>query len=275
MLFRSELGRLASAYNTLFTRLNAALRQHRQFASDAAHELRTPLHVLRGETELLLAQPRACEEYVKTLRVVDNELLRLTRIVESLFTLSMADAGQLRLNSESLYLNEVIEQACSLITPLARAKRICIQRDLSSDVPYYGDEALLRELSIIFLDNAIKYSPPGTQVRVYLERAGGQIRIKFQDQGYGIAREHLTHIFERFYRVRLPGNSETRSGGLGLSIAQAIAHAQGGTIECDSIPSDHTTFTVILRDVATSLPERLQDLTPVRTWVRQEASAAD
>lgn len=272
---RDELGRLASAYNTLFTRLNNALRQHRQFASDAAHELRTPLHVLRGETELLLSQPRSSEEYVKTLRVVDNELLRLTRIVEALFTLSMADAGQLRLNSESLYLNEVIEQACSLITPLARAKRISILRDLSCDVPYYGDEAILRELSVIFLDNAIKYSPPGTQVRVYLERAGGQIRIMFQDQGYGIAREHLPHIFERFYRVRLPGNIETRSGGLGLSIAQAIARAQGGDIECDSVPSDHTTFTVILRDVAGALPERLPVRTRARNWQREVASAAD
>ncbi|MGH9699304.1 MAG: sensor histidine kinase [Candidatus Acidiferrales bacterium] len=270
-----ELGRLASAYNTLFTRLNAALRQHRQFASDAAHELRTPLHILRGEMELLLSQPRACEEYVKTLHVVDNELLRLTRIVEALFTLSMADAGQLRLNSEPLYLNEVIEQACSLITPLARAKRISILRDLSWDVPYYGDEALLRELSVIFLDNAIKYSPPGTQVRVYLERAGGQIRIMFEDQGYGIAREHLPHIFERFYRVRLPGNSETRSGGLGLSIAQAIARAQGGDIECDSVPSDHTIFTVILRDVAGALPERLPVRTRARNWPREVASAAD
>ncbi|MGH9759122.1 MAG: ATP-binding protein, partial [Candidatus Acidiferrales bacterium] len=111
--------------------------------------------------------------------------------------------------------------------------------------------------------------------RVYLERAGGQIRIMFEDQGYGIAREHLPHIFERFYRVRLPGNGETRSGGLGLSIAQAIARAQGGDIECDSVPSDHTIFTVILRDVAGALPERLPVPTRARNWPREVASAAD
>jgi two-component system OmpR family sensor kinase len=245
-----ELRSLASAFNLLFTRLNIALRQDRQFVSDAAHELRTPLHVLRGETELVLSQPRSTEEYVKTLHVVNEEVSNLTRIVEALFTLSMADAGQLRLNREPLYLNEVIEQACARIGPLAQCKGIRIERDLNEDIAYVGDETLLRELSIIFLDNAVKYSPPDTLVRVNLEKADGQVRMKFQDQGYGISSEHLPHIFERFYRARLPDSSETRSGGLGLAIAQAIVRAQGGTIECESTPSSHTIFTVILNEVA-------------------------
>jgi two-component system OmpR family sensor kinase len=244
-----ELSSLASAFNLLFTRLGIALRQDRQFVSDAAHELRTPLHVLRGETELILSQPRSTQEYVETLHVVNEEVSSLTRIVEALFTLSMADAGQLRMNCEALYLNEVIEQACARIGPLAQAKRIRIERDLSEDIAYFGDETLLHELSVIFLDNAIKYSPPDTVVRVNLEKAHGQLRMKFQDQGYGIPSEHLPHIFERFYRARLPESSETRSGGLGLAIAQAIVHAQGGSIECESAPLSHTTFTVILKDV--------------------------
>ncbi|MGA8408983.1 MAG: ATP-binding protein [Candidatus Acidiferrales bacterium] len=245
-----ELSSLASAFNLLFTRLSVALRQDRQFVSDAAHELRTPLHVLRGETELVLSQVRSTEEYVKTLYVVNEEVSSLTRIVEALFTLSMADAGQLRMNCEPLYLNEVMEQACTRIGPLAQAKRIRIERDLSEDIAYFGDETLLQELSIIFLDNAIKYSPPDTLVRVNLERDHGRLRLKFRDQGYGIPREHLPHIFERFYRARVPESSETRSGGLGLAIAQAIVHAQGGSIECESTPASHTTFTVILKDAA-------------------------
>jgi two-component system OmpR family sensor kinase len=243
-----ELGSLASTFNLLFTRLNVALRQDRQFVSDAAHELRTPLHVLRGETELVLAQPRSAEEYVKALRVVNDEVSSLTRIVEALFTLSMADSGQLRLNCEPLYLNEVIEQACLRIAPLAASKRIQIERDLSQDVSYSGDEALLHELSIIFLDNAIKYSPPNTKVVVALERSDGQVRVQFRDHGYGIPSEHLPHIFERFYRAFIHGGSETRSGGLGLAIAQAIVHAQGGSIKCESSPGSHTTFTVTLPD---------------------------
>jgi two-component system OmpR family sensor kinase len=206
--------------------------------------------VLRGETELVLSKPRSTQEYINTLHVVNEEVSSLTRIVEALFTLSMADAGQLHMNCEPLYLNEVIEQACARIGPLAQSKRIRIERDLSQDIAYFGDEALLQELSIIFLDNAIKYSPPDTLVQVNLEKADGQVRIKFRDQGYGIPSEHLPHIFERFYRARLPESAETRSGGLGLAIAQAIVHAQGGSIECESTSSSHTTFTVILSDIA-------------------------
>jgi signal transduction histidine kinase len=264
-----ELGRLASTYNLLFTSHNAALRQHRQFVSDAAHELRTPLHVLRGETELLLSQPRTNQDYLNTVKVIDNELLSLTRIVEALFTLSMADAGQLRFNCEPLYLNDVIEQACARITPLAQAKRIRIQRHLTKDIPFFGDEALLQELSVIFLDNAIKYSPPNTQVRVNVEKSKGEVQIKFQDQGYGIPKEHLPHIFERFYRVHGSNNGEGRSGGLGLAIAQAIVQAQCGSIECSSMPGEHTTFTVTLRESSNSLP--LADQVPLNGWAEQDA----
>jgi signal transduction histidine kinase len=144
----------------------------------------------------------------------------------------------------------VVEQACARIGPVAQAKRIRIQRDLSQDVPYFGDETLLQELSIIFLDNAIKYSPPGTLVQVNLEKSDGKVRLKFRDQGCGIPSEHLPHIFERFYRAGRSESAETCSGGLGLAIAQAIVHAQGGSIECESTLSNHTTFTVILNDVA-------------------------
>jgi two-component system OmpR family sensor kinase len=255
---QDELSSLASTFNLLFTRLNGALRQDRQFVSDAAHELRTPLHVMRGETELVLSQPRSTQEYVSTLQVVNEEVCGLTRIVESLFTLSMADSGQLRMNCEPLYLNEVVEQACARIRPVAQAKRIRIEGDLSQDIAFVGDEPLLQELSIIFLDNAIKYSPPDTLIRVSLDKSKGKVRIKFQDQGYGISSEHLPHIFERFYRAGRSQSAEIRSGGLGLAIARAIVNAQGGTIECESSPSDHTTFTVILNDTAPLNPAHLE-----------------
>ncbi|HLW79864.1 MAG TPA: ATP-binding protein, partial [Terriglobia bacterium] len=109
-----------------------------------------------------------------------------------------------------------------------------------------GDEVFLRELFLILLENAVKFSPPNTQVRVSLERQNGFLRVGFQDQGIGISTEHLPHIFDRFYRVTQPGAGEARSGGLGLAIAQAIAHAQRGSIECDSRPGAGSTFTVTL-----------------------------
>jgi signal transduction histidine kinase len=241
-----ELGRLADTFNQLLQSVDSALRQLRQFVTDASHELRTPLAVLHGETELLLSKPRSAEEYRTTLDAFDDEFKQLTRIVEGLFTLSMADAGQLHLASEPLYINEVLEEACVLVNSRARAKNILIVRNLDLESAYSGDEAFLRELFLVFLDNAIKYSPDNTQIRITLERQDGTIRALFEDQGIGISSDHLTRIFERFYRAAPPGNGDGHSGGLGLAIAQAIARAHGGSIECRSVLGAGSTFTLIL-----------------------------
>ena len=241
-----ELGRLAETFNQLLQGVDSAVRQLRQFVTDASHELRTPLAVLHGETELILSKPRTAEEYRKTLAAIDDELKKLTRIVEGLFTLSMADAGQLRLESEPVYINEILEETCALVAPRARAKNIAVARDLGQEVAYIGDEAFLHELFLIFLDNAIKFSPSDSQVRVSLEQNESCIQICFEDQGVGIASEHLPFIFERFYRAAQPGNGEVHSGGLGLAIAQAIARAQGGSIECRSAQGSGSAFTILL-----------------------------
>lgn len=243
---RDELGLLAGTFNRLFERINAVVGQLRQFVSDASHELRTPLSVLQGETELLLSQPRSVDEYEKNLATIHGELGKLSRIVEGLFTLSMADAGQLRLAREPLYLNEVLEEACALVAPRAQAKGIALERQTGAEMPYVGDEVFLRDLFLILLENAVKYSPSGTQVRVRLEREDGFVRVKFHDQGAGISSEHLPHIFDRFYRVAQPGAGEAKSGGLGLAIAQAIAQAQRGSIRCESKPGAGSTFTLSL-----------------------------
>ncbi len=242
---KDELGRLASAFNELFQRMEGAFTQLRQFVSDASHELRTPLSVLRGETELLLAEQRQPEEYQQALAVIDAELKRLERIVEGLFTLAMADAGQLRLAREPLYLNEVLEEACAQATPRAREKGIRIERALE-EVAYSGDEAFLRQLFLIFLDNAVKYSQPGSRVRVQLAQTDATATIEFRDEGFGISAEHLPHIFKRFYRAHPEAEGEAQSGGLGLAIAQAIVEAEGGSIECASRPGAGSTFTIRL-----------------------------
>lgn len=241
-----ELGRLAETFNRMAARVDASLSQLRQFVSDASHELRTPLAVLQGETELVLSQPRSAEEYVGTLHTIDDELKKLSRIVQGLFTLSMADAGQLRLAKDPLYLNEVLEEACGLILPKAQLKGIDIQPDLSQEVSYLGDEAFLRQLFLIFLDNAVKYSPARTAVKVKLATEDGVVRAVFEDEGIGIPEEEQSRIFERFYRGVQAGPDEGQSGGLGLAIAQAIARTQGGSVECRSTPGAGSTFTVTL-----------------------------
>jgi signal transduction histidine kinase len=194
----------------------------------------------------MLSEPRSAEEYQRALRSIEEELKKLSRIVEGLFTLAMADAGQLRLAEEPLYLNEVLEESCALATPLARSKDIVIERDLKNEVFREGDEPFLRQLFLIFLDNAIKYSPPHTRVSVRLEAPNGVARAEFQDEGMGISDEHLPHIFERFYRGAPHNSDEVQSGGLGLAIAQAIVRAQGGSIQCQTTPGRGTTFSVTL-----------------------------
>jgi len=241
-----ELGRLAQTFNHLLKSVDSAVLQLRQFVTDASHELRTPLAVLHGETELLLSKPRSTEEYRQTLCVFDDEFKKLTRIVEGLFTLSMADAGQLHLVREPLYINEVLEEACGLATSRARTKNISIVRDLNQELSCTGDEAFLRELFLIFLDNAIKYSGEGTRIHVTLGIRDGAIQARFQDEGIGISPEHLPFIFDRFYRAAPPTSGEAQSGGLGLAIAQAIAIAEGGIIECESTVGVGSTFTVTL-----------------------------
>lgn len=241
-----ELGRLATTFNHLFVCVDAAVRQLRQFVTDASHELRTPLSILQGETELLLLHPRTEEDYQKALSVIHGELTKLIRIVNGLFTLSMADAGELRLSRNPLYLDEVAEEACALADPLARAKGIAIERDLGREAPCQGDEAFLRQLFLIFLDNAVKYSEPHTAITVKLAKSDGFYRVQFQDQGAGIDPQHLPYIFDRFYRVPSAPAGETQSGGLGLAIAQAIAHAHGGSIQCSSEPGRGSLFTVKL-----------------------------
>ena len=241
-----ELGRLAQTFNHLLKSVDSAVLQLRQFVTDASHELRTPLAVLHGETELLLSKPRSTEEYRQTLCVFDDEFKKLTRIVEGLFTLSMADAGQLHLVREPLYINEALEEACGLATSRARTKNISIVRDLNQELSCTGDEVFLRELFLIFLDNAIKYSREGTRIHVTLGIRDGAIQTRFQDEGIGISPEHLPFIFDRFYRAAPPTSGEAQSGGLGLAIAQAIAIAEGGIIECESTVGVGSTFTVTL-----------------------------
>lgn len=203
--------------NHLFLRIESVVGQLRQFVSDASHELRTPLAVLQGETELLLARPRTTAEYESAARILDAELKKLSRIVDGLFTLSMADAGQLRVASEPLYLEEVLEESCALAAPMAQQKQIRIERELQHDVQFSGDAAFLRQLFLIFIDNAIK-----------------------------IAKEHLSRIFERFFRAPQTGSPENHSGGLGLAIAQAIVQAHHGSIECHSQPGLGSVFTIRL-----------------------------
>jgi two-component system OmpR family sensor kinase len=247
---RDELGQLALSFNQLLERLETSFEQQRRFVADASHELRTPVAILRGEAEVTLSrEERSPAEYRETLSVLRDESQRLARIVEDLFTLTRADAGQYPLNLRDAYLDELAGQALVRARSLAAAKNITLNSKLEPDLPIHADEALLARMLLNLLDNAIKYSPPNTTVELTCCRQGNCYAIGVTDQGQGISPEVQPRIFERFFRAdKSRSRAETESGGagLGLSIARWIAEAHTGRLELTRSDSTGSLFTVTL-----------------------------
>ena len=247
---RDELGQLAVSFNELLDRLEAAFEQQRRFVADASHELRTPVAILRGEAEVTLAKSdRAPAEYRETLAVLRDESQRLAHIVEDLFTLTRADAGQYPLNLRDAYLDELAGQALVRARSLAAAKNIALESCLQPDLPVLADEALISRMLLNLLDNAIKYSPPGSAVELICRRETDTYLIQIADQGQGIPAELHNRLFERFFRAdKSRSRVETESGGagLGLSIARWIAEAHHGSLELTRSDSSGSVFTVTL-----------------------------
>jgi two-component system OmpR family sensor kinase len=248
-----ELGRLATTFNRLLDRLDLAFERQRRFIADASHELRTPLAILQGESEVALSNPtRTLEEYRESLNVLQNEARRLARIVEDMFTLSRADAGQYPVNRRGLYLDELVAECTHSVRTLAAAKSITLSVESNGELSFSGDESLLSRMLLNLLDNAIKYTPNGGKIAVAsrLTRAGAQITVA--DNGPGIPQELHARIFERFFRAdqaRTRTNSLLGSAGgagLGLSIAKWIAEAHHGTLTLTRSDATGTVFTVSL-----------------------------
>lgn len=245
-----ELGRLAHAFNGLLDRLNIAFEQQRQFLAEASHELRTPVAVVRGEAELALSRDdRSPSEYRDALEVIHAEGRRMSRIVDDLLLLSRADAGRYPLSLEELYLDELVAECVRAMRTVADARDVTLQYEAAAELPFRGDDALLRRLVINLLDNAIKYGPGRSvvAVRAYREESGAYV-VSVRDRGTGIPREVQDRLFERFYRARgAPGGADREGdsgAGLGLAIGRWIAEAHGGSLELFSSGAQGTEFRI-------------------------------
>ncbi len=247
---RDELGQLALSFNQLLERLQESFEQQRRFVADASHELRTPVAILRGETEVTLSKAdRSPEEYRETLGILRDEAERLARIIEDLFTLTRADAGQYPLNLRDAYLDELTSNALVRARSLALAKRITLCPSIEPDLPIHADESLVGRMLLNLLDNAIKYSPPGSTVQLVCRREEDHYRISISDNGPGIPPGLKAKIFERFFRVdkaRSRAEGDTGGAGLGLSITRWIAEAHHGSLELSRSDSSGSTFSVCL-----------------------------
>jgi heavy metal sensor kinase len=244
---RNELGRLARIFNELLARLDNSFEQQRRFMADASHELRTPVAIVCGESEVALSQAeRSPDEYRESLAILHDEGRRLTRIVEDLFMLARADAGQYHSDFTNFYLDETVSDCMRAVRSLAARRQIELHYENAGDeLLMRGDEGLIRRLLLNLLDNAIKYTPQGGQVSVEIGRDGPRYALRVADTGSGIPAEAQPHIFERFYRVDKARSRAGEAGGgagLGLSIASLIAELHGGRVTLERSDERGSTF---------------------------------
>jgi len=246
----TELGRLAVIFNDLLARLNLSFERQRRFMADASHELRTPLAIVRGESEVALSQKdRRAEEYRESLTILRAEARRLKHIVEDLFTLARADAGQHPLVLTDFYLDELVAECARNMRTLASAKQIRLHSDAPKEMPIRADEALLRRMVLNLVDNAIKYTQTGGEVSICCGETEIGYSLSIRDTGEGIPSELQPRIFERFFRadkVRSRSESDGGGAGLGLSISLWIAEAHGGRLELTQSDPGGSIFTIFL-----------------------------
>jgi two-component system, OmpR family, sensor kinase len=239
----SELGQLAAVLDQTFQRLDAAFAEQARFTSDAAHELRTPVSIILGQTQLALARERSAEEYRATIEACQRAAKRMHGLIESLLQLSVLDAARQPLDRQPCDLAELGREHLEMMRPLADEQRIALEADLAP-APCAADAGGISQILVNLLTNAVKYSRPGDKIRVATHRENGCAIIRVSDTGPGIAADHLPHVFERFYRADVSRNRTTGGAGLGLAICKSIAEAHGGNLTVESAPDAGSSFTL-------------------------------
>lgn len=263
---KDEISRLIDTFNDMISRLDQSFRQVKQFTTDASHELKTPLTILKGEVEVALRKKREPQEYEQILESNLEEIDRMTKIVDDLLLLSKADIGEIRLNRENIDLNRFISGLTEQMKILAQPKNIRIetsnlQESGEQEIHIWGDALRMRELFINLIDNGIKYTEPGGAILITLAKETNgcatpampqdqpikrYAKITVADTGIGIAKEDQEKIFNRFFRVDKARSREQGGSGLGLSICKWIVEAHQGEITVESEPGKGSAFIVRL-----------------------------
>ena len=261
---KDEISRLVETFNEMITRLDQSFRQIKQFSSDASHELKTPLTILRGEMEVTLRKERPSSEYQKILRSNLEEIDRMTQIVNDLLLLSRADSGEIQLDRKEMNLAEIMREVIPQAHILAQSMNLQIQTSLPEEkIIILGDHLRIRELFLNLIENAIKYTEEGGAIKIHLSKGSappsdkdgenkvegeknGFAEITVTDTGIGIAKEDQDRIFDRFFRVDKARSRQQGGSGLGLSICKWIVEAHQGTISVASEIGKGSSFTVRL-----------------------------
>jgi signal transduction histidine kinase len=239
---RDEIGSLANALNYSLARLEDSFRAQQRFLADISHELRTPLTTIRGNVDLIRRMGEADEE---SLDDIQQELNRMTRLVEDLLLLARADAGSLPMQRQPVQLDTIFADVYRQFSRLEEPVKLVMGG--FDQVQVMGDADRLKQLLINLVSNGIKYTLDGGTVTMTLQQAEGKAQLIISDTGVGIPETDLPYVFERFYRVDKSRHSTGKGGtGLGLAIVKWIAEAHGGMAEVTSVVGEGTTFTITL-----------------------------
>ena len=244
---RDEFGQLARVFNDTLSRLEQAFEQLRRFTADASHELRTPLTAIRSVGEVALQRSLSGPGYREVIGSMLEEVDRLTRLVESLLTLTRGESGRIQPALEIVNLNGLSMSVVDHLRVLAEEKEQSLSFEAGADVSATCDPAILRLGLINVLDNAIKYTPTRGTIRVGVrETSSGEAVIEVDDTGLGISVAHHARIFERFYRVDQGRARESGGTGLGLATARWAVEVNGGRIELESEEGKGSRFRIVL-----------------------------
>ncbi|HEX6386882.1 MAG TPA: ATP-binding protein [Anaerolineae bacterium] len=240
-----EIGELGASFNQMAAALAAAESQRQQLLADLAHELRTPLSVMRGHLEAML--DGVFDVTPENLSLIHEETQVLGRLIEELRTLSLVEAGQLNLNKTDVKLSEAAAQAVAAFAPLAEAENVSLVADLPSDCPPVpADAARIQQVLGNLLSNALRHARQGSKnealVRLCVTPVPGAIRITVIDNGPGLTAVAQKHVFDRFWRTDAGRNREHGGSGLGLAICKGIVEAHGGRIWVESEPGKGASF---------------------------------
>jgi two-component system heavy metal sensor histidine kinase CusS len=242
-----EMRDLVDALNKMMARLEKSFMHIAEFSSHVSHELKTPLAILRGETELALRSEHSPQEYKKIIQSNLEEIRRMTKIIEDLLLLTKLDYQQRIFNFEDFDLVEFFKEIADSTKILTAEKEFILDVRLPDNpIPVHADKVHLRRLFFNLINNAIKFTQPNGAIGIHLEASGRESLISITDTGAGIPKENLQKIFDKFFHYNGIGASDPPGNGLGLSIAQSIAKAHSGDIQVQSTVGKGSIFTVRL-----------------------------
>ncbi|PAU94285.1 two-component sensor histidine kinase [Aliifodinibius salipaludis] len=230
---RDELTDLAETFNMMLNRLQKGFEREKRFTSDAAHELMTPLSSLQSDAEIMLRKPRSKEEYRETIQRMLTETRRMSEMVHLLLQLSRVESVH-RSQPETINISRITEAVADQHQESAQAKNISIQTQIDPELQVRAHGAYIEEVINNLMENAVKYTPNGGQVKLQLQRSSGKAVIHLSDTGIGFDEETKKHLFERFYRANELTVQEQSGSGLGLPLVKAIIELYGGRIRAYS-----------------------------------------